>query len=50
MRELTDPRIKKNLRHPLVNIITICAIICGCDDFAKLRNTATLKWNGLKDF
>lgn len=33
--ELTDQRINRGLRHPLVNILTIsiCAIIAGCDDF-----------------
>ena len=37
--ELTDPRINRNLRHPLINIITIsiCAIICGCDDFCAIE-------------
>ncbi len=48
--ELTDPRIKRNLRHPLVNIITIsiCAIICGCDDFCSIEEYGNSKseWFG----
>jgi len=37
--DLTDPRIKRRLRHPLINILTIsiCAIICGCDDFCAIE-------------
>jgi hypothetical protein len=32
---LTDPRIDRTKRHPLINILTISirAIIAGCDDF-----------------
>lgn len=48
--ELTDPRINRNLRHPLVNIITIsiCAIICGCDDFCSIEEygNSKSKWFG----
>jgi hypothetical protein len=46
--ELTDPRIKRNLRHPLVNIITIsiCAIISGCDDLCLIEEygNSTVEW------
>lgn len=50
--ELTDPRIKRNLRHPLVNIITIsiCAIICGCDDFCSIEEYGNSKVEWFKGF
>ena len=37
--DLTDPRINRRLRHPLVNILTIsnCAIICGCVVLNRLK-------------
>ena len=35
---LTEPRIDRTKRHPLINILTIsiCAIIAGCDDFQSI--------------
>jgi len=50
--ELTDPRINRNLRHPLVNIITIsiCAIICGCDDFCSVEEYGNSKADWFKSF
>jgi predicted transposase YbfD/YdcC len=50
--ELTDPRINRNLRHPLVNIITIsiCAIICGCDDFKSIEQYGNSKIEWFKQF
>jgi len=50
--ELTDPRINRNLRHPLVNIITIsiCAIICGCDDFCSIEEYGNSKADWFKGF
>jgi len=50
--ELTDPRINRNLRHPLVNIITIsiCAIICGCDDFCSIEEYGNSKADWFKSF
>ena len=35
---LTDPRINRTKRHPLINIftITICATIAGCYDFQSI--------------
>ena len=49
---LTDPRINRNLRHPLVNIITIsiCAIICGCDDFCSIEEYGNSKAEWLAGF
>lgn len=50
--ELTDPRINRNLRHPLINIITIsiCAIICGCDDFCSIEEYGNSKAEWFKGF
>ncbi len=50
--DLTDPRINRNLRHPLVNIITIsiCAIICGCDDFCSIEEYGNAKEEWFKGF
>ena len=47
---LTDPRIERTKRHPLINIltITICAIIAGCDDFQSISEYGQSKksWFG----
>ena len=50
--ELTEPRINRNIRHPLVNIITIsiCAIICGCDDFKSIEQYGNSKIEWFKEF
>lgn len=50
--DLTDPRINRNLRHPLVNIITIsiCAIICGCDDFCSIEEYGKSKLDWFESF
>jgi predicted transposase YbfD/YdcC len=50
--ELTDPRINRRLRHPLVNILTIsiCAIICGCDDFCAIEEYGQSKIDWFKGF
>jgi predicted transposase YbfD/YdcC len=50
--ELTDPRINRRLRHPLVNILTIsiCAIICGCDDFCAIEEYGKSKIDWFKSF
>ena len=36
---LTDPRTKGKVRHKLIDIltITICAVICGCDDWTEIE-------------
>jgi len=49
---LTDPRIKRRLRHPLINILTIsiCAIICGCDDFCAIEEYGNSKIDWFKGF
>jgi predicted transposase YbfD/YdcC len=47
---LTDPRIARTKRHPLINILTIsiCAIIAGCDDFQSISEYGKSKksWFG----
>jgi len=50
--ELTDPRINRDLRHPLVNIITIsiCAVICGCDDFCSIEEYGNSKVHWFNSF
>jgi hypothetical protein len=50
--EITDPGINRRLRHPLVNILTIsiCAIICGCDDFHSIEEYGKSKISWLKSF
>jgi predicted transposase YbfD/YdcC len=50
--DLTDPRINRRLRHPLVNILTIsiCAIICGCDDFCAIEEYGKAKIDWFKSF
>jgi hypothetical protein len=49
---LTDPRIDRTKRHPLINIFTIsiCAITTGCDDFQSVLNMENLKNYGLESF
>jgi len=49
---LTDPRINRRLRHPLVNIlrISICAIICGCDNFHAIEEYGKSKIDWFKSF
>ena len=50
--EITDPRINRRLRHPLVNILTIsiCAIICGCDDFHSIEEYGKSKISWFESF
>jgi hypothetical protein len=46
---LTDPRIDRTKRHPLINILTIsiCAIIAGCDDFQSISEYGKSKKSAL---
>ncbi|MCP4323497.1 MAG: transposase family protein [Alteromonadales bacterium] len=50
--ELTASRINQRLRHSLVNILTIsiCAIICGCDDFCAIEKYGKSKLDWFKSF
>jgi predicted transposase YbfD/YdcC len=49
---LTDPRMNRAKRHSLVNILTIsiCAIICGCDDFSSIEEYGKSKLSWFEQF
>jgi predicted transposase YbfD/YdcC len=49
---LTDPRMDRRKRHPLINIITIsiCAIIAGCDDFCSIEEYGKSKQDWFAQF
>ena len=40
--ELDDPRVNRKKEHLLIDIvvITICAVICGSDDWVSYHNLA----------
>jgi len=49
---LRDARVNRTKRHSLVNILTIsiCAIICGCDNFQAIEEYGNAKIDWLKQF
>lgn len=49
---LTDPRVDRTKRHPLINILTIsiCAIIAGCDDFQSISEYGKSKRTWFEQF
>jgi predicted transposase YbfD/YdcC len=49
---LTDPRMERTKRHPLINILTIslCAIISGCDDFCTMEEYGKTKQAWFEEF
>jgi len=49
---LKDPRIKKKIKHNLIDIIviTICAAICGADDWVSVEEYGKVKHDWLKTF
>lgn len=49
---LTDPRVERTLVHPLCNIlvISICAIICGANDWVAIENYGEAKQEWLSGF
>jgi predicted transposase YbfD/YdcC len=51
-RKLPDPRIQGRKRHLLLDIvvITICATICGCDDWQQIETFASARHEWLKTF
>jgi hypothetical protein len=51
-RALHDPRIQLKTQHKLIDIIviTICAVICGADDWTEVVNYAKAKKDWLKQF
>ena len=49
--ELTDPR-RREPTYPLINIVvmSLCAVICGADDFVAIARWATTKKDWLAKF
>jgi len=49
---MKDPRVKKKTRHKLIDIITIsiCAAICGADDWVSVEAYGKAKYDWLKTF
>lgn len=43
--QLEDPRIERNMLHPLLNIIVIaiCAVICGAENWVDVELYGNLK-------
>jgi hypothetical protein len=43
-----DPRVERAKRHELLDIIviTICAVICGADNWVEVEDSATPSWSG----
>jgi predicted transposase YbfD/YdcC len=51
-RKLKDPRLQRNKRHLLLDIvvITLCGVICGCDDWQQIATFARARHDWLKKF
>ena len=51
-RKLKDPRIKRRKKHLLIDIITItiCAVICNCNDWQQIATFARCRHDWLKKF
>ncbi|AFZ33932.1 transposase, putative [Stanieria cyanosphaera PCC 7437] len=51
-RSLPDPRAKHRIEHRLIDIvmITICAVICGADNWVDIENYGHAKQDWLKEF
>ena len=45
---LVDPRVERAKRHELLDIImiTICAVLCGADNWVEVEESATPSWSG----
>jgi predicted transposase YbfD/YdcC len=50
--KLKDPRIKRHKKHLLLDIvgITICGVICGCNDWQQIETFARVRHAWLKKF
>ena len=44
-RRIPDPRVRRTRRHALVDIlvITLCAVICGADDWVSIAQFGRAK-------
>lgn len=51
-QKLTDPRVEHNINHQLIDIImiTICAVICGADNWVEIENYGHGKKEWLETF
>ena len=51
-RSLTDPRAEHSIKHCLIDIvmITICAVICGADNWVEIENYGLAKQEWLQQF
>lgn len=51
-RRLKDPRFNRRKRHLLIDlvVITICGVICGCDDWQQIATFASARHDWLKKF
>lgn len=51
-RSLTDPRAEHSIEHRLIDIvlITICAVICGADNWVEIENYGHEKQEWLQQF
>jgi predicted transposase YbfD/YdcC len=51
-RKLRDPRVPRRKKHLLLDliVITICAVICGCDDWQEIATFARARHDWFKRF
>ena len=49
---MSDPRMQRAQRHPLINIITIaiCSVICGADNFVAMAEFGRSKKKWFESF
>ena len=50
--KIPDPRVERTRHHPLVSILvlSLCAVICGADDFVAIEAFGKAKLEGLRTF
>ena len=50
--QLTDPRIDRTKKHPLINIIFIafCAVLCGAEDWCSIEKFGNLRIKWFEQF
>ena len=51
-RQLPDPRVRRTRRHALddILVITLCAVICGADDWASIARFGRAKRKWFREF